>query len=199
MRGLLVALLVVALAGGGLLLYLGVLPPGRSAPAPLEVSPAAAASAEVKLSRLASEGEPARLSEVELTSLFRFRPEVWSLAGVRDPEVRLSGSTLRLSGVLPTDRLPALPELEAIRMFIPDTARVEVGGTVEPIAGGRTVLDISSIEIAGMPIPARFYPAILDRLGRDPGDGLPPTAYPLPLPQGIGAARIENGELILTP
>jgi hypothetical protein len=195
-----VLVLLVALLGVGLVAYgLGIFPPRRPAFEMANVSPAAAAVAEMKLARLQSHGEEARLTGVELTSLFRYRPEVWSLGAVRSPLLRLSGDTLWISGSIPTDQLPSQPEIDAIRFFLPDTARVDLGGTVRGMGRGTAVLEITSVEVAGMPIPPRYFPLIIDRLGGEGEAGLPRSAFVLPLPPGIGSARVAGDELILTP
>lgn len=201
MRGLLVA--VVGLALFGLLVVFafsrGLIGPGETARPLTEVSPAAAASAEDKLRRLQEGGEEARFSGAEITSLLRYHPELWSFEGLQSPDVWMEGDTLRIRGAVPTDQLPNEPEIEALRFFLPDTAHVEVSGTVRPLEPGTSVIDIASIEISGMPIPSRYYPLIVNRIGGGEPNGLSSAAYPLPLPAGIGSARVQAGELILTP
>lgn len=199
MRRLLPALLFAAvlLVLAIVAIRLGLLTAPAGTATTLTVSPQAAAEAEVKLSRLEPDGEEVRLSEIELTSLFRYRPEVWNLGIVTEPEVRLLGDTVEVSGGVVLDQISA-PQLDRFRGFLPDTALVQLRGTVRAV-GGASVLDIASVELEGMPIPARLHPQILDRLGRDPADTLPPSSVPLPLPAGIGSARVEGGVLILTP
>lgn len=188
----------VLLTGGVAAFGLGLLPRDAAPPEVLEVSPAAASSAEVKLAQIEMNGE-ARLTDVELTSLFRFRPEIWSLGIVRDPTVRMTADTLRLNGRFATAEIPSEPTLDAIREILPDTTDVAVAGTVRPFGAGQVVLELASIEVAGMPLPRRFYAEVLDRLGRNPNEPLPAGALALPLPAGIGGARVQQGELVLTP
>lgn len=164
-----------------------------------EVSPEAAAMAEAKLERLRSEQEPVSLSGIELSSLLRYRGDPWTRDLVQSPAIEMSGDTLRLSGTVATERLPAHPELDRVRGLLPDSARVEVTGGVTSSVAGRSVLDVHTVEFAGIPIPERFYPAILERLGGARGPGVPPTAMALPLPPGVGSARVEGGLLVLTP
>jgi hypothetical protein len=194
-----VGIFLLLLVFGGILLFgLGIFPSRQQRPAVTEVSPEAAASAEMKLAAL-DNGEEVRLSGIELTSLFRYRPEIWSAGAVTSPAIQMSGDTLWLTGAIPTDRLPSQPEIDAIRFFLPDTAWVELAGHVRPMPGGVTVLDVSSIDLAGMPIPPRYIPVIADRMGHEQRADLPPTSIILPLPGGVGSARVEGGELILTP
>lgn len=164
-----------------------------------EVSAEAARSAEAKLERLRGRGQTARLSSAEITSLLRFRAPAAALQSIRDPAVRMSGDTLRLSGRIPTDRIPAQSDLDRVRAFLPDTAPLEIRGRLTPMARGRVALDVREVHFAGVPIPDGYYPAMLERLGRRPEPGLPPTAVALPLPDGVGAARVEDGHLILSP
>ncbi len=169
------------------------------ASAPTEVSPEAAVFAEEKLERLRTGGEAVSLSSLEISSLLRYRAPVWATNAVGDPAVALSGDTLVLSGVFPTDRLPPHPELDRVRPMLPDSSRFEITGHVRPLSRGRAMVEVAEVEFAGIPIPARYYPELLRRLGRRDEPGLAPNAVALPLPQGVGSARVGDGLLILTP
>lgn len=199
MRGLVIGALITAgLVVAGLIAFdSGVLSSDRGGTEPLTISPAAASSAESKIQRLAGEGEEVRLSAAELTSLFRYRPEMWALGIVHEPTVEIDGQTLILRGSVPTDEIPPQPELESIRYLLPDTTDLAVAGTLGSAGPGTSVLEVASLEIAGMPIPSRLFPLILERLGRS--ERLPPNTIELPLPDAMSSARIENGELVLSP
>jgi hypothetical protein len=162
-----------------------------------EVSPAAALAAETKIASLRSGEGEARLDSGELTSLLRFRPETWYLGPVLNPEVHIVLETLTVSGSVATADLPPDAELDSFRYLLPETTHVAVAGTVSTEQSGSTTLRVSSIEVAGMPVPERFYPLILDRMGR--GENLPSNAIVLPLPDVVSDARVEGGELVLLP
>lgn len=172
---------------------------GREEKMVVSVSPEAAAQAEAKLRALRERGEAARLTENELTSLLRYRLRAQVPGDVYDPAVRLRGDTVRFSGRIPSDRLPPVPQLDRVRAFLPDTADVEISGALEARGGGRAWFDVREVRFAGVPIPARFYPDALRRLGRADQPGLPPTAYPFRLPDGVGEVRVRDGILILEP
>jgi hypothetical protein len=200
MSRVLVFLLAAVVVVGAVLAMRGREPPGVEVE-PTAVgtyTPEAAADAEAKLSNLHLSLEEARLSGEELTSLLRYRPEVWSLGPVIHPEVRISGDTLRLNGAILTAEIPSDPQLDAIRSLLPDTATVDVTGTVRPNSTGSVMLQVYSVEVAGMPIPARYHPMILERLGPTTVDPDGATLV-LPLPGPLGTARVEAGELILVP
>lgn len=167
--------------------------------APVEVSPESAAIAEEKLVRLRDDGRAAHLSGVELSSLLRYRSPQWVTNMVAEPTVLLSGDTLRLFGTVATDQLPSHPELDAARAFLPDSSRIEVAGQVRSLPSGRIALHLSEVEIAGLPVPRRYYPLILERVGREDEAGLLDNALAVELPAGVRSARIERGVLILTP
>jgi hypothetical protein len=167
--------------------------------AAVRVSPEAAEQAERKLERLRTDGDTARLNEVEITSLLRYRVADQYPDLVNEPTVLLSGDTLRLAARVPSDRLPPLAELERIRLFLPDTSRIELRGRLLPIEGRRAALAVEQVSFAGIPIPPRFYPDVLERLGRRDEPGLPENAMAVPLPGYVGSARVEDGHLVLTP
>ncbi|MDQ3557199.1 MAG: hypothetical protein M3409_10565, partial [Gemmatimonadota bacterium] len=134
---LLPLLLVLVLLGGAAWWFRDLWLPGGAVSAPAtEVSEQAAVQAEEKLRLLREEGEPARLSDVELTSLLRFRLGGQIPGDLSEPTVRMNGDTLRVSGRVPAERLPRIRELERIRMFLPDTADVEVAGGLRSVATG---------------------------------------------------------------
>lgn len=192
-----VVLLVLVVAGLSAV-GLGIIPL-ESEPREVEqVSPAAASSAEIKLAQMDLPGEEARLTAAELTSLFRYRPEIWSLGILRTPEVEISGDTVSVRGRFASADLPPDPEIDRLRAFFPDTADVHLKGTVRLLGPGTTVLHVQEIEVAGMPIPARFYSPVLERFGQSSASGLPAGSVPLPLPEGIASIRTENGDLVLT-
>jgi hypothetical protein len=201
MRVLLTVLLLSALVLGGLVLGFGqgMFSSDRATSAAADVSPEAARSAERKLERLRREGEEVRLTEAEVASLVRYGSETWVPGLGGQVEVTLSGTALTLSGAVPAERIPDVPELESLRFLLPDTVPVMVGGDVRSLRDGAVVLDITTIEVFRMPIPARIHPVLLDRLGRRDRPGLAPTALELPLPSGVSSARVEGGELVLTP
>jgi hypothetical protein len=164
----------------------------------VHASPEAAESAELKLDRLRADGDTARLTEVELTSLIRYRsgrsPEL-----LRDPTIELRGDTLRVGAHVPSERLPHLRELERVRAFLPDTTRLDLEGRLLPLGDGRAAVEVERVHFAGVPIPDRYYPDVLERFGRRDEPGLAPNAIAVPLPVGVGSAQVRDGLLILTP
>jgi hypothetical protein len=166
---------------------------------PVEVSEEAAEAAERKIDRLRSNGEEVQLTGVELSSLFRYRAPVWAVNGVDNPDVEMSGDTLTVSGMVATERLPSHPELDRVRGLLPERSRIEITGQVRPFRRGSAALRIDEVQFAGIPVPSRYYPDVLERIGRRPEPGLEPEALALRLPEGVSTARVEGGRLILTP
>lgn len=195
LAGALFALLLLAGLGFGAwrLGYLRFGPPVAT-----EVSPEAAAQAEAKYRELVEHGRPVRLNEVELTSALRYRLRDRLPGDLFDPTVALRGDTVTLSGRVPADRLPPVPALDRVRAFLPDTASIDVTGALVGGAGS-VYFDVREVRFAGVPIPARYYPQALRGLGRRDQPGLPPTALGFRLPDGVAAARVAGGELILEP
>lgn len=169
------------------------------APVYTEVSPEAAASAEAKLERLRTHGDTARLSEIELASLLRYRTPGGFAELLQDPSVDLAGDTLRIGARLPTELLPRLRELDRVRAFLPDTTRIDLAGRLAPLERGRAAVQVEEVAVAGVPIPSRFYPDVLERLGRRDEPGLPANALAVSLPPGVGSAYVAGSELVLTP
>lgn len=161
------------------------------------VSPEAADLAERKLERLRTKGETVRLSDVELTSLLRYRMRDRIPGDLASPAVVFEGDTLRLHGRVPSDRLPDMPP--QVQAFLPDTADVEILGHLRTVQPGQAAIEIRRITVAGLPVPDRLYRRALERLGRTDQPGLGPTDLPFRLPEGVGSARLEGGLLVLSP
>ena len=196
--GIAAGVIVVALLAAGVWVLRGGL--GWGAPAePVEVSEEAAEIAAEKLERLREEDEPVSLSAVELSSLMRYRAPAWAAGTLHEPGVHMRGDTLVFTGTVATAQLPSHPELDQVRGFLPDSAGVEVAGRLRPLEGGRTALEIDAVELAGLPVPARFYGQVLSRAGRRDEPGLAANAIALPLPPGARSARVADGRLVLTP
>jgi hypothetical protein len=166
---------------------------------PVEVSPEAAAIAEEKIQRLRAEGDTARLSSIEASSLLRFRGPAWLTQRVHEAGVEFDSDTVRVSGTIATSELPSHPELDRVRVLLPDSSRVQISGLIAPLPSGRMAMEIDEVTFAGVPIPARYYPDVLARFGREDEPGLAESAIAVPLPEGVGGARVENGSLVLTP
>src|SRR5262249_49851180 len=124
---------LLALIGLGTLLFLGytyrdrIPGPWQHRPGEtMQVSEAAARSAEAKLARMRSSRDTVHLSDVEFTSYLRYRFKDEFTDQLDAPTVQFAGDTLTLNGRLPTDRLPDTRDVRAIRDFLPDTADVRV-------------------------------------------------------------------------
>lgn len=201
MKALLAAIAILVVLAGGFALALrsGALQSGPPAAEPLRIAPEAADSAEAKLDRLTGMGEEIQLTESELTSLLRYRPDDWSVGLVSAPTVRLSGDTILLSGTIDPDQLPSRPDIDAVRLFLPDTTRIDAAGVISPLDPGSIGVEITFLEIAGMPFPSSYFPYIVDRLGLPGDDRLPEGGFAITLPAGIGTARAGAGVLVLSP
>ena len=146
------------------------------------------------------DGDSVRLSSVELSSLLRYGSPEWVPVGLTSPEIQMKGDTMLVAAIIPTDRIPSHPDLDRVRSLLPDSARVEVVGSVRTLdGGGRGALTVRQVEFAGIPIPERYYPPMLEQIGRGEEPGLAETEMALPLPSGVSEVRVEDGFLLLIP
>lgn len=193
-RALLLVVLLAALAGGAYL-YRDRIPflPGEEE-APAVVSEAAAVEAETKLQALAN-GDTVTLTATEFTSLLRYRYRDNIPGDLLDPAASFSDGQVQLTGRIPTDRLPDVPQLRQARAFLPDTADVAVNGALRTIAPGRGALRVRSFAFARIPVP---HDVVLRHLGRrEPG--LADDEVALRLPEGVGAVEVRDSVLVLAP
>lgn len=196
---------LLALIGLGTLLFLGykfrdrIPGPWHRAEQTMQVSEAAAQSAEQKLARMRSRRDTVHLSDVEFTSYIRYRFRDQFTDQLDAPTVQFAGDTLTLNGRLPTDRLPDTRDVRAIRDFLPDTADVRVRGQLRSLSPGRGAIRIDNVSVAKVPVPRDVYITALRRAGGGAEPGLGRDEYPFALPPGVGSAKVEGGELILAP
>jgi len=172
---------------------------GRTDGPTAESSVTAAESAEEKLRLLMEAGQEVRLTPEEAASLFDAQLSGWIPAEFRRPGLGIGGDTLFLHAAIPTERLPTFSEMEGIRRLLPDTAQVEIAGHLGPFEAGSAEFDVVRIRIARIPVPVRYYPAVLDQLGRRIDERLGPTSVLVPLPHPMRSARVEANHLVLTP
>jgi hypothetical protein len=189
---------VLALLAVGAWVFRDRIPGLGRPPVATEVSREAAAQAQEKLARMREDGDTVHLSAIEFTSLIRY--DLAGLTGpLRDPSVEFVDNTLKLSGRIPTDMLPPSREIDRVRGFLPDTADVTVSGALRTVRSGRAALNVQSVSFASFPVPASYYPMVLERLGRGNEPGTEPNEFPFTLPPGVASAEVQEGELVLSP
>jgi hypothetical protein len=173
----------------------------RTAPAFAEVpSETLASQAEEKLLRIgAGTSREVILSGVEIESLLLYRFEDRWPRGVSAPSVHLRDGELRLGFQLSRDMLPALPDLDGLFAFLPDTVPVQLWGRVLALGSGEVALMVHRFDASSIPVPRRLFPIFLSQLQGVQSPGVPPEALVLPLPEGIRAVRIEGSSLVITP
>jgi hypothetical protein len=194
-RAALLLLVLVAMLAGAAYVFRDLIP---FLPAvddtPAEVSEATAASAEAKLAGLAS-GDTVTLTATEFTSLLRYRYRGSIPGDLLDPAARFENGEVHLSGRIPTDRLPDVPQLQSARAFLPDTADVAVNGGLRTLAPGRGALKVRTFSFARIPVP---HDVVVKHLGRRE-DGLAEDEVALRLPEGVGAVEVRDSLLVLAP
>jgi hypothetical protein len=198
------ALLLVVLLGIGSAVWLwvpGMRPAGISGVGlGTEPSPEVADATESRiLALLQGESSTLELSAVELESLLRHRVlSAWP-EGLGDPDILLSEGEMQLGVRVPRSWFPALPELERVVAFLPDTVALKLRGRVESPSTGGAVLRVDGMEAASIPIPRRFFPLLL----REVRALLPlsaeedPEVVPIPLPAGVKSAELAGDKLVL--
>lgn len=200
--GKLILLVLLALIAGGAFFLRDFIPgPWQRDPVITEVSEAGAVAADAKLERLRNNGETVRMNGAEFTSYLRYRMAQRFTRELEFPTVSFSGDQVHVAGRYPKDRIPEaeLRRLGAGADFVPDTALVEIGGGLRTMAPGRAAVKVTSVAVARFPIPSEKYLPLLDRFGGMEEPGLARDEVAFQLPPGVGSARVENGELVLSP
>jgi hypothetical protein len=144
-----------------------------------------------------NEVERVALSQTDLQSLVQYKYLGALPAFASQPNVELDGDHMLLRMRVPVNQLPNVKGLGDVASFLPDTADIELSGTLLPLPGNRIALGVDAVQAAGIPLPERMINEALQRVGRRDETGLPKDAIAVTLPQGVHSAYIRNDSLIL--
>jgi hypothetical protein len=137
------------------------------------------------------------LDGAELSSVIRYTLPGIIPPGVDQPTVRVHEGKVYLGARVATAAFPEMPAIDEIIGLLPDTVDIELRGTVVPFGEAVSALHVERVEAENVPLPSRIVPGILDALGRQDRDGLPPGSMAVPLPRGLDRAFIEGDRLVL--
>jgi hypothetical protein len=158
--------------------------------------------AEIALNRFQQvvEGDTAQLSFTgpEIESVLRYDLTEYLPAGVGEPTVRFLDGEAVLGVRVSRTLLPQVSELDRVLEILPDTVSLQLRGTLIAQEGSDAAFVIRRIDVAGIPIPRRYFAPII--AGLDPRDpsALPVDAVRIPLPAGVRSAMIQGDRLTLT-
>ena len=174
---------------------LGIDRPEETAPDP---TPEIAARAGERIDAfMDGEEDELRLDGVEVSAVLRHTIPGMIPDGVSRPLVILRDDRLEFHGQVVPEKMPQLPDLGPALGILPDTVPVEVAGTLMPFGERGSVFLVSRMQAKGVPLPRRVFREVLASLGREEKRGLPPEGIPVPVPDGLQGAYIEDGQLVL--
>ncbi len=164
-------------------------------------SPELADSAERKLELMTGADAPARvsLSSAELQSLVAYRMTDALPSFVLAPEVTVQDGVVRVRARVPTDEVAGVEGIggsEELLAMLPDTTEVEAKGHLIPLADGQVALAVDEVTAASIPLPDRYIPKILERMGRVDQTDLPNEALALRLPEGVSSVYADGDSII---
>lgn len=107
----------------------------------------------LQLFRTGNLGRRMTLGSEELTAVLRHAAPGLLPEGVRDPEVRLVGSEIRIRARVSPALLPGGGHLGAARTAVPDDIDVELRGRLRPQGTGAVAYRIERAEVEGIPLP----------------------------------------------
>jgi hypothetical protein len=137
------------------------------------------------------------LGDAELTSLVRYSVPGMLPEGVEDPSVRVQDGQVYLGARVAVRGLPDVPALREVMGLLPDTVPVEIRGTLAPFDIDRAALHVDQVQASRIPLPERYIPEILTKLGRVPEPNLPADAVLVPLPRGLSQVYVLRDSLVL--
>lgn len=172
---------------------------GRWPSAESQADPELAEAARIEIEAFQTDPDISRmtLGGPELASLLRYSAPDVLPTGVTPPGIAFQSDRLHLWGRVALDAFPPVPEVERVVGVLPDTVPVELTGSILPYEAGGAALRVERIRLAGIPLPRRLTPRLLEVLGRQDRPGLPPDAMDVPLPAGVASAYIFSDSLVL--
>jgi hypothetical protein len=164
----------------------------------VRATPELAARADEKLASLGEAGGPRRvaLSASELQSLIEYRWAGFLPPDVVDPKVALGDGRVVLEGGVAMVRFGRETELEEIIAFLPDTAALRAVASFSPLDSAHVALEVHELGAAGIPVPGRLIPRVLDKFRGSSAPGLSPNALAVPLPPGIGNVYVREDSMV---
>jgi len=138
------------------------------------------------------------LSAGEIESVLRYSVPGLIPGGIAEPRIEMADGVIALRARVAVETFPAMPDLDAVLGFFPDTLAVSFEGTFAPLDDERWgALAVHGIYAGIIPLPDRMIPEILQAIGREHVDGLADNALAIPLPDGIESAYIVQDSLVL--
>lgn len=138
------------------------------------------------------------LGNAQLGSVLQYRLPGLLPEGVNTPTLEMQDGVLQLRARVALESFPAIPALENIIGFLPDTLTLEMEGALAPLDDERWIaLVIHRMEASRIPLPERLIPEILRALGRENVGGLPPDAVAIPMPDGLESVFVLRDSLVL--
>lgn len=163
-----------------------------------EVSETLADDAAARLAGLGRDGVTrVAFHQPELQSLLQYRWAAHLPDDLAAPRVALGAGRITLEGDVPTARFGRIAELREIIGFLPDTASLRAVASFVPLDSGRVAVEVHELGAAGIPIPQKLIPVILDRFRAERAPGAGPNAMVVPLPAAVGTVYVSGDSLVV--
>jgi len=163
------------------------------------VSAELADESAARLATLGDDGvDRVAIHAAELQSLILYRWAPFMPEELGRPRVGLGEGRITLEGDVATERFGRISELREVLSFLPDTATLRAVASFVPLDSAHVALEVHELGAAGVPIPKRLIPPILDRLRPAGSPAVSPNTLAVPLPPGIGNVYVSGDSLVLT-
>lgn len=137
------------------------------------------------------------LGSNQLTSVLRYALPGMVPPGVSEPTIVLSDGRVDVSARVAVHSFPHLPDLGKVAGILPDTALVEMGGSLVRFDQQHLALLIDRMHIVHIPLPKAMIADVLAGLGADRRPNLPKDGLVVPLPDGLSSAFVQRDSLVL--
>ena len=163
------------------------------------VSAELADEAAAKLGSLGRDGVTRiAFHQPELQSLVDYRWADYLPPDLTSPRVGLDAGRVTLEGDVATARFRGFDELREVLGFLPDTASIRVVASLVPLDSAHAALEVHELAAVGIPLPARFIPAVVERLRAEGTPAVGPNAVAVPLPPAIGNVWVSGDSLVVS-
>jgi len=159
-----------------------------------------AEAAEDRVERLVRDGlnREVRFSEAELQSLLTYRAMPFLPSGIQNPRIDVQDSVIVVSALVRPADMTDVAAPDALRAMLADSSWVTVVVVPTVDRPGRLSVDVRSLQVGELVVPAFLLPMIIEGLASE-GFQTSGGSIVAPLPEEVAAVRIEGDDFVIQP
>jgi len=136
--------------------------------------------------------------EAELQSLLTYRAMPFLPSGIQNPRIDVQDSVIVVSALVRPADMTDVAAPDALRAMLADSSWVTVVVVPTVDRPGRLSVDVRSLQVGELVVPAFLLPMIIEGLASE-GFQTSGGSIVAPLPEEVAAVRIEGDDFVIQP